>query len=347
MLDWLVTMAFQQQPPFASYAAKGVKISASQPANFPVQYFGPGSIGQTYPILPSGSPPAAGLHVPAAGFEIPGDALTATAGSGQASSVSTLAPDSDVASSMSGMTNVGPRPLPSVFPMPRSMPMGMSSVGMGVVQGQGMGHMMPIPFVMTPQGPMPWPMAAMAYGYYPMQPYMSMAGPASFMAGQGGSGAAGHIGEAELGEDADTGCYAGADGTDEIQSSGSGGLDAGRAGSKRARVRAGEEDVDGVEDGQEDWTVILPAVLGKALGRRAGRIPATEVYLQGQLLHSSAYSVGLYGVDGARQERLRMWMGAREKRVFHKKLKYERRHELANGRVRVKGRFVKDDGAGK
>lgn len=356
----LLAMAFQQLASLQAYRSGAVPFAQYQHVLSSAPNLPSGSVRTAYAMLPSGLPAEAALLMPAAGFE-PEDATTHSSASGQVQSVSTLAPDSDVASSMSGMTNVGPRPLPSAFPVPshsgRPMPSGMHAGGNSMMMhgGQAMGGMMPMPIVMTPHGPMPFAMAAMAYGYYPLQSYVPHTmvyapGPQPVSAWQGQAGGAqqeqaqdeqeraGEAGSWEHEEEEDM--------SDE-RSGGSRDATFSRSG-KRTRPGFMSEGRDGCEGASDDTSVVLPTALAKELGRRSGRVPATEVYLQGKLLHSGAYSVGLYGVDsGQRQARMRVWMEAREKRVFHKKLKYERRHELANGRVRVKGRFVKDDGSGK
>jgi hypothetical protein len=89
--------------------------------------------------------------------------------------------------------------------------------------------------------------------------------------------------------------------------------------------------------------VVLPSALAKPLGRR-GRIPSQVAYVSpGRLHNSCAHSVGLYGIsNGQRLARLATFAELRGRRIFYKKVTYAARKVLSNGRVRVKGRFVKD-----
>lgn len=94
--------------------------------------------------------------------------------------------------------------------------------------------------------------------------------------------------------------------------------------------------------------VVLPKIVARAIGRK-GRIPFEVAYCHGSeggLLHPvGAKTVGVYSMP-QRAERLAAWADLRARRIFYKKVKYRMRHALANGRQRIKGRFVKDDTPG-
>lgn len=109
-----------------------------------------------------------------------------------------------------------------------------------------------------------------------------------------------------------------------------------------------EEDATGpaLLGADEELLVVLPRPLVATLGKK-GRLPFTVAYSRGRLVTGCAYSVGLYGVlNGQRASRIAAFDALRARRIFYKKVKYTQRHSLANGRQRIKGRFVKDDTPG-
>lgn len=165
----------------------------------------------------------------------------------------------------------------------------------------------------------------------------------------GGGSASGHPasprgslrGSMDEGEEDEEGAYGEEDASDD----GGSGAE-GRRGPTTAEGRAGASAGEDAGGEDEHMLVVLPRPLAASLGRK-GRIPFALAYPRGKLATGCAYSVGMYGVNnGQRGSRLAALAALRARRIFFKKVKYTQRHQLANGRQRVKGRFVKDDTPG-
>jgi len=92
--------------------------------------------------------------------------------------------------------------------------------------------------------------------------------------------------------------------------------------------------------------VVLPLPIARSIGRKGGRIPYPIAYRydtnDGKSLYpENTLMIGIYSYQH-RIDRLQQWNDLRNRRIFYKKVKYRQRRILANGRQRVKGRFVKE-----
>jgi hypothetical protein len=91
--------------------------------------------------------------------------------------------------------------------------------------------------------------------------------------------------------------------------------------------------------------VVLPSLLSSQFQRRKTHKISLEQVKSTcrQRAQTGDAFVGIYSLQ-ERKDRMDMWAVSRSKRTFKKNIKYAHRHDLAGGRQRIGGRFVKSKG---
>lgn len=91
--------------------------------------------------------------------------------------------------------------------------------------------------------------------------------------------------------------------------------------------------------------VVLPSLLSSQFQRRkTHKISLEQVKSTCRMRAQTGDAfVGIYSLQ-ERKDRMDLWAVSRSKRTFKKNIKYAHRHDLAGGRQRVGGRFVKSKG---
>ena len=93
-------------------------------------------------------------------------------------------------------------------------------------------------------------------------------------------------------------------------------------------------------------SVVLPSLVSSRFQRRKTTHKISIDQIKNsfrQQARSGDSFIGIYSVQ-ERKVRMDVWAAARRKRTFKKNIKYAHRHDLAGGRQRIGGRFVKSKG---
>ena len=92
-------------------------------------------------------------------------------------------------------------------------------------------------------------------------------------------------------------------------------------------------------------SVVLPSLVSSRFQRRKTHKISIDQIKNSfrQQARSGDSFIGIYSVQ-ERKDRMDVWAAARRKRTFKKNIKYAHRHDLAGGRQRIGGRFVKSKG---